>query len=149
MLDYRSLSLVYVNWYDEGVRVLDISNPSAPRFVGHFLSPRFAAPGREDRHTREVWQDPDSNLIYVTDGNGGGLTVVRYRPSPDPARSDRPIAAARPGGGAALTFRAVALDCKRVGCGRSPMSTRAAGSMAKPILSPGLMPSSSCGLATG
>ena len=39
---------------DEGIRVLDISNPSAPRFTGHFLSPRFAAPEREDRHTREI-----------------------------------------------------------------------------------------------
>jgi hypothetical protein len=92
MLDYRSLSLVYVNWYDEGVRVLDISNPSAPRFIGHFLSPRFAAPGREDRHTREVWQDPDTNLIYVTDGNGGGITVVRYT---GPIPAGRPIPGAR------------------------------------------------------
>jgi hypothetical protein len=76
----------------EGVRVLDISNPSAPRFIGHFLSPRFAAPGREDRHTREVWQDPDTNLIYVTDGNGGGITVVRYT---GPIPPGRPIPGAR------------------------------------------------------
>jgi hypothetical protein len=92
MLDYRSLSLVYVNWYDEGVRVLDISNPSAPRFTGHFLSPRFAAPGREDRHTREIWQDPDSNLFYVTDGNGGGVTVLRYT---GPIPPGRPIPGVR------------------------------------------------------
>ncbi|MFL5043545.1 MAG: LVIVD repeat-containing protein, partial [Xanthobacteraceae bacterium] len=82
--DRRSPSLVYVTWYDEGVRVLDISNPFAPTFVGHFLSPRFAAPGRQDRHTREIFQDPDTNLLYVTDGNGGGLMVLRYTgPIPD------------------------------------------------------------------
>jgi hypothetical protein len=82
--DQRSPSLLYVTWYDEGVRVLDITNPFAPTFVGHFLSPRFAAPGRSDRHTREIFQDPDTNLLYVTDGNGGGLMVLRYTgPIPD------------------------------------------------------------------
>jgi hypothetical protein len=77
-IDQRSPSLVYITWYDEGVRVMDISNPFAPTFVGHFLSPRFTAPGRGDRHTRDIFQDPDTNLLYVTDGNGGGLMVLRY-----------------------------------------------------------------------
>jgi hypothetical protein len=89
--DLRSPSLVYVTWYDEGVRVLDVSNPFAPTFVGHYLSPRFAAPNRVDRHTREIFQDPDTHLLYVTDGNGGGLMVLRYT-GPLPER--RPI----PGG---------------------------------------------------
>jgi hypothetical protein len=82
--DRRSPSLVYVTWYDEGVRVMDISNPYAPEFIGHFLSPRFAAPGRIDRHTREIFQDPATNLLYVSDGNGGGVTVLRWTgPIPD------------------------------------------------------------------
>ena len=70
--------MVYITWYDEGVRVMDFSNPFAPVFTGYFLSPRFGAPGRTDRHTREIFQDPDTNLLYVTDGNGGGLMVLRY-----------------------------------------------------------------------
>jgi hypothetical protein len=76
--DRRSPSLVYVTWYDEGLRAMDISNPFTPTFVGYYLSPRYAAPGRGDRQTREVFQDPSSNLLYITDGNGGGLTVLRY-----------------------------------------------------------------------
>ena len=89
--DQRSPSLVYVTWYDEGVRALDISNPFAPVFIGHYLSPRFTAPRRNDRHTREIFQDPDTGLLYITDGNGGGLIVARYTgPVPD----KRPI----PGG---------------------------------------------------
>jgi hypothetical protein len=76
--DRRSPSLVYITWYDEGLRAMDISNPFTPTFVGYYLSPRYAAPGRGDRQTREVFQDPSSNLLYITDGNGGGLTVLRY-----------------------------------------------------------------------
>ena len=76
--DFRSPSLLYQAWYDQGVRAWDISNPFLPREVGFYLSPRYAAPGRVDRHTREVFQDPDTGLIYVTDGNGGGLTVLRW-----------------------------------------------------------------------
>jgi hypothetical protein len=82
--DQRSPSLVYISWYDEGIRVMDISNPFAPAFIGHYLSPRFGNPGRNDRHTREIFQDPATGLLYVTDGNGGGLTVLRYTgPIPD------------------------------------------------------------------
>lgn len=90
--DLRSSSLIYVTWYDEGVRVMDISNPAAPLFTGHYLSPRFASPGRVDRHAREIWQDPDTNLLYVTDGNGGGLTVLRYT---GPISKGPPIPGAR------------------------------------------------------
>ena len=40
--------------------------------------------GRKDRHTREIFQDPDTGLLYLTDGNGGGLMVLRYTgPIPD------------------------------------------------------------------
>ncbi|MFL5046774.1 MAG: LVIVD repeat-containing protein, partial [Xanthobacteraceae bacterium] len=88
--DQRSPSLVYITWYDEGVRAMDISNPFAPVFVGHFLSPRTGAPAwpgttaRKDRHTREIFQDPDTGLLYLTDGNGAGLMVLRYTgPIPD------------------------------------------------------------------
>ncbi len=50
VLDRRSPSLLYINWYDEGLHVLDISNPFAPVFVAHFLSPVFPPPvGGRDR----------------------------------------------------------------------------------------------------
>jgi hypothetical protein len=82
--DFRSPSLFYQTWYDQGVRVWDISNPFMPREIGYYLSPKYASPGRVDRHTREVYQDPATGLIYMTDGNGGGLTVLRWTgPIPD------------------------------------------------------------------
>ncbi len=42
--------------------------------------PNFSVdvPGQKGRHTREPYPDWDSDLIYVTDGNGGGLTALRY-----------------------------------------------------------------------
>jgi hypothetical protein len=86
--DSRSPSLVYVTWYDQGVRALDISNPFLPREVGYYISPKYAAPDWTDppapffagayRSSREVYQDPDTGLIYLTDGNGGGLTVLKW-----------------------------------------------------------------------
>ncbi len=92
LMDWRASSLLYVTWFDEGVRALDISNPFAPRFVGHFLSPRFEAPGRSDRQPRDIFQDKATDLIYVTDGNGGGLFVLRYT---GPIPTGPPIPAAR------------------------------------------------------
>jgi hypothetical protein len=98
VIDQRSPSLVYINWYDEGLHVMDISNPFAPTFIGHFLSPRFTPPGprpnepHKVRHTREIFQDPATGLLYLTDGNGGGLMVLRYT-GPIPQRL--PIPGAR------------------------------------------------------
>jgi len=87
--DYRSPSLFYQSWYDQGLRAWDISNPHLPREVGYYLSPRYAALGRVDRHTREAYQDPDTGLIYLPDGSGGGLTVLRWT-GPIPSRPPLP-----------------------------------------------------------
>ncbi len=76
--DYRSPSLFYQAWYDQGVRAWDISNPFLPCEVGYYISPKYEPPGGAGRQTRETFQDPDTGLIYMTDGNGGGLTVLRW-----------------------------------------------------------------------
>ena len=77
-LDFRSPSLLYQAWYDQGVRVWDLSNPFLPREIGYYLSPPYGGGGNVGRHTREVFQDRDTGLVYTTDGNGGGLTVLRW-----------------------------------------------------------------------
>ena len=95
--DYRSSGLVYQAWYDQGVHAWDISNPYLPREIGYYFSPRYPCVGpcgggypgavnqHADRHAREVYQDPSTGLIYTTDGNGGGLTVLRWTgPIPQP-----------------------------------------------------------------
>ncbi len=82
-------ALVYQAWYDQGLRVMDISNPFKPKEVGYYISPDFSIPQQVGRHTREAFTDPATNLIYVTDGNGGGVTVLRYT-GPIPSRPPIP-----------------------------------------------------------
>lgn len=86
--DHRSPSLLYIAWIEQGVRAWDISNPFLPREVGYYLSPRY--PGRfPNRQVREVFQDPDTELLYMADANGAGITVLRWTgpipPKPVPA----------------------------------------------------------------
>jgi hypothetical protein len=71
-------SLFYQAWYDHGLRVMDISNPFVPTQVGYYISPDTSTPAQVGRHTREAYVDPATMLVYVTDGNGGGLTILRY-----------------------------------------------------------------------
>jgi hypothetical protein len=85
-------ALFYQAWYDQGLRAMDISNPHRPKEVGYFISPDFSVPRQTGRHTREAYIDPATKLIYVTDGNGGGVTVLRYT-GPMPMRP--PIPGAR------------------------------------------------------
>jgi hypothetical protein len=85
-------ALLYQAWYDQGLRAIDISNPFKPKEVGYYISPDFSIPQQVGRHTREAYLDPATNLIYVTDGNGGGITVLRYT---GPIPSQPPIPGAR------------------------------------------------------
>ena len=85
-------SLFYQAWYAQGLRAFGISNPFSPKEVGYFISPDTSVPKQVGRYTREAYVDPKTNLIYVTDGNGGGVTVLRYT-GPMPQRP--PIPGAR------------------------------------------------------
>ncbi len=71
-------SLFYQAWYDQGLRVMDISNPYYPREVASYISPDTTTSFQVGRHTREAFVDPTTQLVYVTDGNSGGVTVLRY-----------------------------------------------------------------------
>jgi hypothetical protein len=82
-------ALVYQAWYDQGLRAMDISNPFKPKEVGYYISPDFSIPQQVGRHTREAYVDPTTKLIYVTDGNGGGITAIRYT-GPMPAHPPIP-----------------------------------------------------------
>ena len=85
----RSPSLFFITWYSEGLRAIDFSNPYEPREIGYYYSPPYVCGEYTKscgggvytpvfRHSREEFEDPTTGLVYMTDGNGGGLTVLRY-----------------------------------------------------------------------
>jgi hypothetical protein len=78
--DYRSPSLLHQAWYTQGLRAWDLSNPYLPREIGYYVSPNYfaTAAGEAGRATREVWQDQTTGLIWITDGNGGGVTALKW-----------------------------------------------------------------------
>jgi hypothetical protein len=81
----------YVAWYSDGLRIVDVSDPTAPEELGWFIPPVQIDP-------QDYWEAPDGvrslaivwgvhvaeGLIYVSDMNSG-LWIVRYAP-PTPER---------------------------------------------------------------
>jgi len=63
--------LVAVGWYEQGVRLLDIENPSNIEQVGYWLPPGGAAWGA-------YWSPTAKNVLYVVD-NKRGIDVLRVR----------------------------------------------------------------------
>lgn len=70
---------VYLSWYTDGVRVVDTSNPRAPREVAFFVPPAGKNPVKPSQrntltNTTQVWGvvvDPDTGLAYASDMNTG------------------------------------------------------------------------------
>jgi hypothetical protein len=75
---------VYVFWYSDGVRVLDASDPTAPREVAYFVPPATNNPVSPSQrgvltNTPQVWGvavDEATGLIYISDMNSG-LWILR------------------------------------------------------------------------
>jgi hypothetical protein len=76
---------VYASWYSDGVRVIDASNPRAPREVAYFVPPRTNNPVSPSQrgvltNTPQVWGvavDDTTGLIYLSDMNSGLWIVQR------------------------------------------------------------------------
>jgi hypothetical protein len=70
---YRSHSLVFVTYFNAGLRVYDLADPSAPTEVAHWVPD--APAGQEAPQTNDLLVEA-SGLIWVTDRIGGGLSVL-------------------------------------------------------------------------
>jgi hypothetical protein len=74
----------YTSWYTDGVRVVDLSNPRAPREVAHFVPPATTNPVKPSQrgvlsNTTQVWGvvvDEATGLVYASDMNSG-LWILR------------------------------------------------------------------------
>jgi hypothetical protein len=77
---------VYVSWYSDGVRVLDIANPAEPKEIGHFVPPFpegtaiWEEPGSGFGPYPQVWGVAEQDgLLFLSDMQTG-LWIVRDVP---------------------------------------------------------------------
>jgi hypothetical protein len=68
---------LYIAWYQEGVRVLDVSNPTKPREVAHFNAYRESDPGRTDGVFEGAYgiRVPGDDFVYVVESARGLLIL--------------------------------------------------------------------------
>ncbi|NTX63501.1 hypothetical protein HUA74_22875 [Myxococcus sp. CA051A] len=71
-------SRLYVTYHQEGLRVLDVSNPTQPREVAYFNSFRETDPGRGDALEEGATglQVPGDGYVYVVDTSRGLLVLT-------------------------------------------------------------------------
>lgn len=70
---------VYSSWYTDGVRVVDVSDPRAPKEVANFVPPATSNPVKPSQrgvltNTTQVWGvvvDEATGLVYASDMNSG------------------------------------------------------------------------------
>jgi hypothetical protein len=74
---YRSASLVFVTYFNAGLRVFDLAEPSAPVEVASWIPP--TAEGQEPVQLNDLFVDAHG-LIYVTDRVSRGLFVLEPEP---------------------------------------------------------------------
>ena len=70
---YRSEHLVFVTYFNAGIRVFDIGEPTAPVEIAHWLP--HAPGGQEAPQINDLYVDT-SGLIFTTDRITGGLYVL-------------------------------------------------------------------------
>jgi hypothetical protein len=68
--------LLYLTWFNAGLRIVDWSNPFEPKELGYYIPA-----GNKQRfvpQTNEVFCDRDTGLIYISDRWGLGLHILEY-----------------------------------------------------------------------
>jgi hypothetical protein len=78
---YRSERLVFVTYFNAGLRVYDLADPAQPVEVAHWVPEPPA--GQAAPQLNDLFVDA-AGLIWVTDRYAGGLHVLQ--PEPDLAR---------------------------------------------------------------
>ena len=70
---YRSEELLFVTYFNAGVRVYDITDPGAPVEIAWYVPE--CPPGQEAIQVNDVWVGED-HLVYITDRVGGGEYIL-------------------------------------------------------------------------
>ena len=79
---YRSAEVVFATYFNGGLRVYDVSNPSTPTELAHWIPE--CPPGQPAAQINDVWVGEDL-LVYATDRVNGGVYILQ----PDDALSAR------------------------------------------------------------
>lgn len=72
---FHSENLIFVTYYNAGLRIVDIGNQYRPAEVGYFVPP--PPEGQQAPMFNDLYVDTDG-LIYVTDRIKGGLYILEY-----------------------------------------------------------------------
>jgi len=75
---YRSAEIVFVTYFNGGLRVYDLSDPTYPIDIAHWIPE--SPPGQQSSQINDVWVGEDL-LVYVTDRVTGGLYVLAPQPT--------------------------------------------------------------------
>ena len=74
--------LIYLTYFNAGLRIFDASDPRQPREVGWFL-PRIGAWAEHMRGPEDVIVDTRGN-IFISDGRQRGIWALRFEPTDAP-----------------------------------------------------------------
>jgi hypothetical protein len=84
---YRSEEVMFVSYFNAGLRVYDLAEPAAPKDIAHYIPE--CPPGQAAIQVNDVWVGSD-HLVYITDRVNGGVYILE----PDEALDSRMTAAA-------------------------------------------------------
>ncbi len=76
----------YLSWYSDGVRVVDLGDPRAPREVASYVPPDTPDPYGVFGNKAQVWSvvtQPERNLVVASDINFGLYVLRPLEPKPD------------------------------------------------------------------
>jgi hypothetical protein len=79
---YRSEELMFVTYFNAGLRVYDLADPAAPVEVASYIPE--CPPGQPALQINDVWVDED-HLVYISDRVTGGIYILQ----PDAALDSR------------------------------------------------------------
>ncbi|MDH3251075.1 MAG: hypothetical protein OEQ47_19055, partial [Acidimicrobiia bacterium] len=71
---YRSAEVVFTTYFNAGLRVYDVSNPTTPTEIAHWIPE--CPPGQAAAQINDVWVGEDL-LVYATDRVNGGVYILQ------------------------------------------------------------------------
>ena len=75
-LDITRKDLIYICWFNAGLRIIDWSNPFAPKEAGYVMPAGNKERAGAQSNRGQV--DPDTGLIDMADRWGLGLHIMEY-----------------------------------------------------------------------